>query len=208
MDEVTQHRLFDPFFTTKRAGRGLGLSAVLGIVRGHSGAILVDSIPGKGTCIRVAFPALAARSQPRPSGHADEAPRPSIKDFRVLLVDDEPGIRLLGQRILDRLGAHVILAEDGLEALALAKEHAGLLTCAVVDLTMPKLDGLGCVRALKRSFPNLPVILSSGYAQEDVTRRLGDLRLDGFVSKPYEAERLERELARVVDQARGNAAPP
>lgn len=205
MDKATLNRLFDPFFTTKRAGRGLGLSAVLGIMRGHAGVILVDAAPGKGACFRVAFPVQTARPVLAPAVEPPTTPRLSLQGGQVLLVDDEPGIRLLGQRILDRLGVQVVLAADGLEALDLARLHARSLACVVVDMTMPKLDGLGCLRALKQEFPGLPIILSSGYAQEDVTRRLGDLVPDGFVSKPYEADLLEQEIARVVAQARATS---
>ncbi len=203
MDPPTLARLFDPFFSTKRAGRGLGLSAVLGIVRGHTGAILVDSVPGQGTCFRVAFPALtAATPKPQPADRNASPVAPSgINGYRVLLVDDEPGIRLFGQRSLNRLGAQVIVASHGLEALDMAKAYAGTLSCAVVDLTMPQMDGLSCLRLLKKQHPALPVILSSGYTRDDVTRRLGGQVMDGFISKPYEVDTLAREIARVVELA-------
>jgi signal transduction histidine kinase/CheY-like chemotaxis protein len=183
MDEATRGKIFDPFFTTKMAGRGLGLAAVLGIVRGHRGAIKVYSEPGKGTTFKALFPAseqLACKL---------DAPTPAAEwrgSGRLLLVDDEESVRSMGRRLLSRLGFEVVTARDGREALELFRGSAARFACVVLDLTMPHLNGEETYRELRRLDPAVRVLLSSGYSEHEITERFAGKGIAGFIPKPYQ----------------------
>ncbi len=196
MDEEAQRRLFDPFFTTKFTGRGLGMSAVLGIIRGHRGAIMVDSEPCMGTTIRVLFP-LSRQSVPADPGvsrpAAGEVPGPSSLPM-VLVVDDEPAVRQLCLEYVRRLGFKGIGAGDGEEALTLFGLHGEEIACVLLDLTMPKMDGLRTFQEMKRMRADVKVILCSGYGEEDATLRFKGEDLAGFVQKPYRMEDLKDKV--------------
>lgn len=208
MDEQAQQRLFDPFFTTKFLGRGLGMSAVLGIVRGHKGAIIVESAVGAGSSIRVLF-----RACPEESGGAKEvpgersSPSNSPSDRRtVLVVDDEEAIREVGAAVLESIGFQSIAAANGEEALRLFKQHADELACVLLDLTMPRMDGVSAFREMMSVRADVPVILCSGLAEEEATQRFGGQGLAGFIQKPYHLQTLKDELARVL-QSFGKTTP-
>ena len=199
MDEGTRARIFDPFFSTKFTGRGLGLAAVLGIVRGHKGTVKVYSEIGKGTTFKLLFPASAASAdQPRPVPSA-------VEEWRgqglMLLVDDEASVREIGQKLLERLGFTVIIAPDGRQAVEIFRERAGDITCVLLDLTMPEMDGEETFRELRRLRSDVRVVLSSGYNQQDVTQRFAGKRLAGFIQKPYSLKQLRRTLQRVIEDA-------
>jgi two-component system cell cycle sensor histidine kinase/response regulator CckA len=196
MDDVTQERLFDPFFTTKFTGRGLGMSAVLGIVSGHQGAILVDSAPAAGTSIRVLFPAV--ESAPEPGSFGAPASRPAARrparGRTILVVDDEAHVRKLCLAFVERLGHQSLEAADGEEALALFRQGPDQIDCVLLDLTMPKLDGVATFRAMRTIRPDVPVILSSGYSEQDVARRFDGEGLTGFLQKPFRLKDLKSVL--------------
>ena len=199
MDAETRTRIFDPFFTTKFTGRGLGLAAVLGIVRGHRGAIKVYSELGRGTTFKVLFPA-SQRAGVREPGSAVRG----IYEGKgtVLLVDDDESVRAVGRKMLERIGFSVVTAADGSEAIARFRERADDIICAIVDLTMPHVDGAETFRELRRMRPGVRVILSSGYNEQDVTQRFVGKGLAGFIQKPYQLSTLVAVLKEVLEKGR------
>ena len=165
MDEEARCRMFEPFYTTKFTGRGLGMSVVLGIVRGHKGAVFVESQVGRGTAIRALFPAGApgVRVTPDPERRT---PSPSGRMSGTLLfVDDEAAIRSLGEAFAERLGFRALVAADGEAGLALFEAHADEIDCVILDLTLPRMDGLRAFREMKRLKPGVRVVLTSGYSE-------------------------------------------
>jgi CheY-like chemotaxis protein len=176
------------------------MSAVLGIVRAHDGAIFVESEPGRGTRIEVLFPALEPGTASATAEEAKSAAgAPSLRGG-VLVVDDENVVRTLSARMLERVGLTVFTAADGYEALQTFHEHAGEIDCVVLDLTMPLMDGVEVFRALREARRDLPVVLASGYSREDVVSRFGDDRPDGFLHKPFHAVELREEVRRIMTQ--------
>jgi CheY-like chemotaxis protein len=192
MDAATRSRIFDPFFSTKFTGRGLGLAATLGIMRGHRGAIEVRSEPGVGTVIRLCFPASAAVA-PTPL----DAPRGELTaGGGVLIVDDEASVRSVTAALLRRRGFEAREAPDGQAALDLLDRHAHEIALVLLDLTMPGLGGEATWRAIRARWPQLPVVLMSGYSEQEVTQLFADEQLAGFLQKPFRADDLYRLLAR------------
>jgi PAS domain S-box-containing protein len=199
MDKATMERIFDPFFSTKFTGRGLGLAAVLGIVRGHRGAIKVYSEPGRGSSFKLLLPA-SERSASQPKSRL-EIRIPTRDSGTILLADDEETIRNLGRRMLQRAGFDVVVASDGREAIEKFAGHKDAIDLVILDLTMPSLDGEACFRELRQLMPAVRVILSSGYNEQDIVNRFAGKGLAGFVQKPYTAE----ELLSKVREALGKA---
>jgi PAS domain S-box-containing protein len=203
MDDETKDRLFDPFFTTKFTGRGLGMAAVLGIVSGHKGAIMVESELGEGTTIRVMFPASDGKRTLK--GTKSGVPPVEIESVAaapasgmILIADDEDMVRDLCRSMVERLGYKVITAKDGEEAVKIFHEHADGIVCVILDLTMPKLDGLAAYDELRRIKPDVKVIISSGYDERETTDRFAGKGLAGFIKKPYQLSSLDTELTRVL----------
>lgn len=202
MDEETKAKVFDPFFTTKFAGRGLGLAAVHGIVRGSGGALEVISEPGRGATFRVFFRALD-RAISRPPVEV-EPTTPWRGRGLVLLVDDEAPVRSAAQQMLERIGFDVIVASDGVEGIELFRQRTDDIVCVLLDLQMPKMNGEETFDEIRALREGTPVVLSSGYGEEEAVQRFAGRGLADFIQKPYRLAALEEKLRKVLGAIQRN----
>jgi CheY-like chemotaxis protein len=202
MSPDTLSRIFDPFFSTKFAGRGLGLAAVMGIVRSHRGLIRIRTAPGEGTTFRVLLPAVA--------GMAPRIEKPSTErsEWRgsgtILLVEDEEGVREVAQRMLQEIGFETIEAEDGRQALDIIEEVGDSLAAVLLDLSMPRMGGAETLRRLRARHPQLPVLMMSGYTEQAVAPQFEESGpgATAFLQKPFLAEDLIAVLRRFAEAPR------
>ncbi len=181
-------KIFDPFFSSKFMGRGMGLSVVLGIARTHGGCITVFSKQNVGSIFRVYFPTGPVASKSAPP--VEEVAPELRKGGTLLVVDDQKMLRTLAEGILKRMGYSVLSAEDGVEAVELFREHQDKITGVLCDMSMPRMDGLETLSALRELSPGLPFILASGYSEEEVLQGIRDEKPHAFLSKPYRREQL------------------
>ena len=200
MSSEIQRMIFDPFFTTKKNGRGLGLASTLGIIRSHQGTITVTSQPDTGTTFRVFVPSLG---RPVLSIAQEIA---ELKHWQgegvVLLVDDDETVRVVGRRFLERLGYSVLDAEDGNIGVELVKEHGDILSCVLLDMTMPEMDGEETLRRMHQINPHIPIVMCSGLHEQDVLNRCGELKPAGFLPKPFRVTEMITILKKVCAVSR------
>ncbi|MDD2853600.1 MAG: response regulator [Desulfuromonadaceae bacterium] len=193
MDMHTLAKLFDPFFTTKFTGRGLGMAAVLGIVRGHKGAIKVYSEPGKGTSFKILLP---ASGKPAKIFNYDGFENNWKGSGTVLLVDDEETVRGIGRDMLLEFGFTTITANDGREAVEIFKTTPDI-SFVILDLTMPHMDGEQCFQELRQLKPDVKIIMSSGFSEHEVTQKFMGKGLAGFIQKPYKLSALKEAIQKI-----------
>ena len=192
MTSNTMERMFDPFFSTKFAGRGMGLPSVKGIIRSLNGRLLVTSRPGYGSTFRILIPA-AETNQERLRSEAATAVSPAGRPIKnILLVDDEPALRKLGQIMLEKLGYSLVTATDGQEAVEYYRAHPGEVDLVITDLTMPRLDGIEAARQILMIDSGARIILMTGYSENDISSRMETSRLVGVLLKPFRVDDLKR----------------
>ncbi len=196
MDTETISRVFEPFFTTKFTGRGLGLAATRGIMRGHSGAIDVQSELGKGTTFTLLLPAIDEPAVKRTPVAASTEWRGS---GAILVIDDEPTVRRVTRRVLERLGFEVLEAADGLIGLEIFRKERGRIRLTLLDLTMPILDGEETYRQLRLHDPEIRVVLMSGYNAQSVATQFVGQGLAGFIQKPFRADEIAARVRAVLE---------
>jgi PAS domain S-box-containing protein len=201
MDSATIEKIVDPFFTTKFTGRGLGMSAVLGIVRGHKGALKIYSEVGKGTTFRVFFPTTGDSNVIQDLHRKEESEWKDWKgDGTILLADDEDTVLMVGKEMLEHMGFKVLIASNGEEALSLFREHSDDIVCILLDLSMPKMDGEEAFREIRRFQKGAKVVLCSGYNELDATQRFAGKGLAGFIQKPFTFTALRKKISEILPE--------
>lgn len=201
MHEETQKKMFDPFFTTKFTGRGLGMAATMGIIRGHKGAIYTHSKPGKGTTIKVLFPSTGKF----PEDPRSEKKHPPLLDRKqsegvILVVDDEKALRDFVQIALTQVGYTVLTAVDGIEGLEIFSKKADEITLVLLDIMMPRMGGEEAFSEMRKIRPDVQVLLTSGYDKEEAANRFADMGLlAGFIKKPFRPTALVNKIQELLD---------
>ncbi|WP_078815609.1 ATP-binding response regulator [Prosthecobacter debontii] len=196
MPQDVQARIFDPFYTTKFTGRGLGLAAVLGIIRSHGGDLAVESIAGAGSTFRIYLPALVEPEMPTPPSYHESSGW--LATGHALIVDDEAAIRAAAHAVLCHLGFQVELAEDGMRGLEKILRQAVNYRVVLLDLTMPNLDGREVYKLVRERMPRLPIIMMSGYSSHQALDLLEEGVPTAFIQKPFTVEAIREKLAALL----------
>jgi signal transduction histidine kinase/CheY-like chemotaxis protein len=200
MSQATITKIFDPFFTTKFTGRGLGLAAVHGILRGHKGAIKVQSAVGVGTTFHIVFPAHTI--EPALSADPEYSNKVVPITGAVLIIDDEELPKVVVAEMLQQLGYTVFAASSGTEGIEILKVHGKQISGVLVDMTMPDLDGIQTALSLKEIDPDLPIVLMSGYSEADALRNVGGDTISAFLQKPFGIAHLKTTMAQWIHESK------
>jgi len=197
MDNETRQRIFEPFYTTKFTGRGLGMSALLGIITAHKGTLQLSSQPGVGTTFKVYLPVQINVAEEGLPQQAVQAPWKG--SGTILLVEDEEQVLFIAKAILKAMGFTVIGAVNGKEALDIYLNNAAEINFVITDMGMPVMDGYELFRELKKINQGLPIIISSGFGDADVTARIPREDIAGLINKPYSPDQLREVLKWVLE---------
>jgi CheY-like chemotaxis protein len=198
MDKTTMARLFEPFFSTKLCGKGLGLMAVLNIVRNHKGVIRVTSARKEGSYFRVLIPCHKSQiGSPKTPRFCSRQPEWYAKKT-ILVVDDEATIRTLARLCLEQFGFSVLLAADGIQAIEIYQQRSSDISAVILDLTMPKMSGTETMRELRKLQPDLRILLSSAYDQADTVAKFTDEQYLDFIPKPYRPQQLLEKIEKLL----------
>ncbi len=194
MDDDTQGRIFEPFYTTKHQGRGLGMAAVYGIVKNHDGWIGVESVSGEGTCVRILLPVLTdVLQEDKKKIIADVVKGPGT----ILIIDDEDDVQEVSRTILERLGYGVLEARTGEEAIEIAANFDQEIDLAILDIGLPDIPGEQLFRKIKEIRPAVKILVSTGYAVEDIVDNL-KREAQGFIQKPISYSKLSTKIKEIL----------
>lgn len=205
MDKKTLQRIFEPFFTTKQNGKGtgLGLSMVYGVVKNHGGFIRVYSELNEGSIFTVYLP-ICDREEPQTITHLEE---PVGGNEVILVVDDEESIREFSKELLESYGYHVLLAEDGIQAIEIFEQHKDEVNLVILDWLMPRMGGKDAFEYLKKLNPNIKGLLSTGFSQNAKAIEIAETGLAGFIQKPYHGKDLLHMVRHALDSGGNGKAP-
>lgn len=199
MNEETQRRIFEPFYSTKFTGRGLGMSAVLGIIMSHKGALQLYSRPEEGTTFKVYLPITDGDSAGKGKNSLMDTSTSWMGSGTILLVEDEEQVRYIAKTMLKKMGFTVIEAVNGKEALELYHRNAADITLVVTDMGMPVMDGYALIRELNKLDPAVPIAVSSGFGEAEVDSRISKGTLAGLINKPYNFDQLRVVIKDIVE---------
>ncbi|MCA9021097.1 MAG: PAS domain S-box protein, partial [Planctomycetaceae bacterium] len=197
MDDDCQSKMFDPFFTTKFTGRGLGLAGVSGIIRGHHGGLRVESIIDQGSCFRVILPQAKGASTDLDDDSSAEDCLP-VESGSILVIDDDKTVCNVVNRVLNRFGFSVLTAYSGSEGVEVYEQHHDEISVILLDMTMPGLSGVETFELLRKKGVNIPVILTSGLSETDISEQIQGAAVFHFLKKPYKPQKLVNVISKAL----------